>query len=297
VTTINTHTLARGLQACLQVLQGDYSTGSVTATATGDPVELPKGTFGLPIIDGSEDESQALLVEANPSAEGGAWTATSTGTPVSVTSIQGGTHVNLDADTPVRWDPPIAGLASTGVVAAGGLTGGAQATHYGALRQVRYYRDMGANPGALDFFAAGLHSYPAAVIGWESTTPADGAALPGVGPDSTRRGQGKREFVATFGLMLFTGRFDQTHQRRKESDQLRDDVLELLTDRVSYRGCYLSSSAGIQILEARHLGSKPSHYVDVVRIACHLILSRRDDRTFHDWLTTRLQLATVDVTV
>jgi hypothetical protein len=297
VTTVNTHTLARGLQACLQVLQGDYSSGSVTATATGDPVELPRGTFGLPIIDGSEDESQAILVEANPDVEGGAWTVTSAGTPVSVTSIQGGTHVNLDVDTPIRWDPPITGLEATGVVAAGGLTGGTQATHYGALRQVRYYRDMGSNPGAVDFYAAGLHSYPAAVVGWESTMPADGAALPGIGPDSTRMGRGKREFVATFGLMLFTGRFDQTHARRKESDQLRDDVLELLTDRISYRDCFLSGPRGVQILEARHMGSRPNYYVDVVRVACHFVLSMRDERTFHDWLTTRLQLATVDVTL
>jgi hypothetical protein len=297
VTTINTHTLARGLQACLQVLQGTYSSGSVTATATGDPVELPKGTFGLPTVDGSEDESKAVIVEANPLVTGGAWTVTSGGTDVLVTSVQGGTHVNLEAATAIRWDPPITGLAATGTVAAGGLTGGTAATHYGAIRQVRYYRDMGSNPGAVDFYAAGLHSYPAAVLGCESTMPADGAALPGVGPDSTRRGQGKREFVATFDLMLFTSRFDQTHQRRKESDQLRDDVLELFTDRMSYRGCYLSSPRGIQILEARHLGSKPTHYVDVVRFSCHCTLTKRDDRTFRDWLTTRLQVETVDVTV
>lgn len=297
MTTINTHTLGRGLQACLQVLQGDYSTGSVRAVATTDPVELPKGTFGIPIVDGSEDESKAVIVTANPSATGGAWTVTSAGLDVAVASIQGGVHTALAAGTLVRWDPPITGLELTGTVSAGGLTGGTAATHYGALRQVRYYRDMGSNPGAADFYAAGLHSYPAAVIGWESTMPADGAAMPGVGPDSTRRGQGKREFVATFALMLFTSRFDQTHRRRKESDQLRDDVLELLTDRVSYRDCYLSSTRGIQILEARHVGSKPSYYVDVVRFSCHFVLTKRDDRTFHDWLTTRLQLATTDVTV
>lgn len=286
---MNTIMVTRGLQALLQVLQGSYSSGAVTMTATGADVEVRAHAFGVPIVDGAEDESRLVKVEKNAAADTGYWTVTAAGTDVNVTSVQGGAHVNLPAATQVRWDPPMAGIEPLGAVAAGGLTGGARSTAFGALRQVRHYKDRGLQ-SALQFFQSQVADYPAALLSWESTSPADGASIPGIGADSTRLGNGRRMFAHNFELGVITSRRDGADIRRKEGDQLRDDLLELLTDRVSFRGCPISTGRGLQIVEARFLAVTQAVYIDVIRFACQYELKRREKREFHDWLTTRMQI-------
>lgn len=286
---MNTIMVTRGIQALLQVLQGNYSSGTVTMTATGDDVEVRAPVFGIPIVDGAEDESRLIKVEKNGAADTGYWTVTSGGIDVNVQSVQGGAHVNLAEGTEIRWDPPMAGIELLGTVAAGGLTGGTRSTAFGALRQVRHYKDRG-NQTALQFFQSQVADYPAALLTWDSTTPADGSAIPGIGADSTRIGNGKRMFAHNFELGVITSRRDGADIRRKEGDQLRDDLLELLTDRVSYRNCPISTGRGLQITEARFVAVTPTVNIDLIRFSCQYALVRREARTFNDWLKTRLQI-------
>jgi hypothetical protein len=291
---VNTIMVTRGIQALLQVLQGDYSSGAVTMTATGADVEVRAPVFGIPIVNGAEDESRLIKVEKNSALKSGYWTVTDAGVDVDVTSMQGGAHVNLAEATQVRWDPPMAGIEPLAVVAAGGLTGGTRSTAFGALRQVRHYKDMGLQK-ALEFFQAQVADYPAALLSWHSTSPADGAAIPGLGPDATRLGNGRRMFAHNFELGVISSRRDGADIRRKEGDQLRDDLLELLTDRVGYRNCPISTGRGLQIIEARFVGVSPNVYIDLIRFSCQYELQRRDSRTFNDWIKTRLQIEKPDI--
>ncbi len=281
---------AWALQAVLSVLQGEPSDGLVTVRSTGATGTLPANSIGIPIVGGELHPEAAIQVLRNPVTVDHSWPVVLAGTNVSVVSIQAGLKVNLDAATQVRWTLPITGIEEVSVVAAGGLTGGTQLDVFGALRQIRTYKDLGSRPAAVEFFAAQLSDFPAAALAWMRSMPADGASTPALGQSSSRVGRGRRLFKHEWSLYLVTSRLDAGDLRTREGERLRDDVLDVLTDRTAFRGMTLSSPQGLEILSADVLHVTPTSYVDHVRFTTTYGQERRviEPPDWNDWLKSRI---------
>jgi hypothetical protein len=287
-----THYLVRALQAVVQPVQGDYASGYVVVSAIAGMTTLEPGVFGIPIVGGCLEEARTIKVEPNPDTSDGSWEVQPSGTPVLVTSVLGGVRVNLASGTEIRWDPPTNGLTELGVVGAGGLTGGTQHEHFGALRQVVLYQDLGSQAGAVEFFRAKLSDYPAAVLGWVSSRPADGATTPGVGSNNVRLGRGRRLFSHDWELYIVTSRLDGHGVRAREGMVVRDELMAQLTDRCAFRGLPVSGPAGIQITDARMVRTTSTSFVDAIRFSTQYVLERTPaGRTFNPWLRTHLQMS------
>lgn len=279
--------LSLALQAVIQPLQGAYSSGTVNVHALTVPVLLHPGTFGVPIQGQSRLDAAVVKVERNPDRPDRCWEVTSSGTNVNVTTLQGGEHTIVEGSTTIQWDPEIAGIEAESELVSPGLAGGTTSTATGAIKEVLTYKDLGTRPEAEDFFRSGLSRFPALVICWSATTPADGSITPGIGHDGVRVRHGTRLFAHHFDLMVCTSRLSGSDLRRREGDILRDLLLEQLTDRGAWRDLVLSGPKGIQIVDARLAQMSPVAYVDVIRIAATLAIARREERTWHPWEKTR----------
>lgn len=280
------------LQSLLATLQGDPSVGKLSVRATGGTVFVPRFSIAIPVLQGGLAYDCALEVQPNDAREDKAWEVTTAGLELDVMSIQSGARVNLPAGTLCRFLPEIGGLdLETIEVAAPGLNGGSELDGFGALKQIRRYKDLGTRPQAQDFFKAQVNQYPAAVLSWLSCVPADGSSTPALGPTAARLGSGVRLYKQSWILHLVTSRLDATDLRTEEGDRLRDDVLELLNDRHAFRGRSLSSPMGIELLSADLEVVTPTSYVDAVRFTTTEAIVRRklpSDQTWSDWKKTRV---------
>jgi hypothetical protein len=289
--------LARAIQGLLQAQMGTYSEGSLVVRSTGATGTVPKHAFAIPIVDDQLHEDATVFVQANPDTSDGSWAVTDAGVELPVQSLQGGERMNLDAGVECRWDPELSGIEATSEVASGGLTGGILRTVRGTLRQLRLAKSFGSTPESQDFFRAQVSHYPGAVLAWLACYPADSSSGPSLGPQTARVSAGRRMWAHEWALSLITSRTASQELRIREGDQLRDDCLELLTDRCAYRGLQLSyREPGIEIIDARLARVTASSYVDLVRFATIYPLTRRDERTFTDWLMTRNVIRTEDQT-
>jgi len=284
---MSTEYLSRAIQALLQPLQGSFSSGTIAVRSTADTATLHPGSILCPVLDGSEAESCCVKVEKNPANSSGDWALTPNGAEVTVTSLQGGAHVNLPSGTLLRFDEPDAGVSPTATVATR-LSGGTRLDEFGTLRQVRVFKDIGSKLDQQSFFAAKLGEYPAAVLSWAATTPGDGSVSPSLGSDATRVGRGKRIYCHEWGLFLISSRIDSADRRRREGDVLRDRVIEQLSDCKEFRGLTISTPNGVKINDARPVSVTDRAYVDIVRFTTWFVLERQNERTFREWRRTSL---------
>lgn len=276
---------ARSIMAALSVLQGETATGSILVHSTGATGTVPAHSHLVPIVGGALQEDALVRVAKNTATTDGSWPVTSAGTSVTVTAVQGGTRGNLAAATELLWDPPISGIETKSATAAG-LTGGTWLATFGALKDVRQFRGLSRDV-AQDLLRAQAGEMPAAILAWASCGPVSGSVSAAYGATQDRAGRSVRLWKNHWALFLVTSRQSDLAIRLREGDQLRDDVLEVLTDKVAVRGQVLSSPQGIEILDAREYASTPTSFVDVVQFTTSYALVRRDTQTFSDWLTTR----------
>lgn len=281
---------ARALVGLLQLLQGSYASGQVLVRSTGATGTLPAHSYAVPIVGGEKWEELLVKIEPNPAQADKSWPVTSSGTLVTATTVQGGTRANLAAGTPLRWLPTLTGIEEQSAVGGSAFAGGVFLDTFGSLRQIKLYKDLGGQQKAEEFFRAQVDDFPAAVLNWAGARPADGAGSPNLGPRNARVGAGKILFKNEWQLWLISSRFDGEDLRRLEGDQLRDDVLELLSDRIAYRGVPLSSPQGIEILNADVASITPTSFVDLVTFTTSFKLEKRDTQTFNDWNRTRIEL-------
>jgi len=286
---VTTEYLSRVLQMLCQPLQGTYSSGSVTIRTTTniDTATLEKGGVLVPILDDCEYPDAAVKVERSSATPDGSWPISTAGTPVAVTSLQGGAHVNLPVGTQLRFDDAPAGINELAVTATP-LTGGTRLETFGALRQVRSFKDLGSQVDARSFFAAQLGEFPAGVLQWSATTPGDGSASPSLGVDQTRVGRGRRFYCHEWVLFIISSRLDSADRRKREGDKIRDTMLRILSDRTKWRGVALSNSNGIKALDSRLASVTPTAYVDSIRFCTWFALERTESRVFKDWLTSHI---------
>lgn len=285
---MTTEYMSRALHMLCQPLQGTCSSGAVTVRAVPNiaTATLEKGLILVPIIDDCECPESAVKVERNPATTDGSWSILTSGTAVAVTSLQGGAHVNLPAGTWLRFDDAPTGINELAVVTTS-LTGGVRLETFGALRQVRSFKDLGGQIDARSFFAAQLGEFPAAVLQWSATTPGDGSVSPSVGADATRLGAKKRLYCHEWVLFIISSRLDSSDRRKREGDRIRDTMLRILTDRTKWRGVALSMQ-GIKVIDSRLASVTPTAYVDSIRFCTWFALERTENRVFNDWLASHV---------
>lgn len=280
-------TLARAIFGQLAPLTGARGTGTVTATATGADVVVPRNAYLAPVLNGALMHHWPFKTAANPATEqahnqGGDWTVTSGGTQLTLVSNTGGVSRNLPAGTVLRWDPPIAGLAPTVTVDAD-FTGGIA----GAVKDANFFEDLNTAEAQLDFFDARLGRFPALMLAWMRTTPLEGRTT---GPDrgSTRKGRGVTVNHETYVLYVITSRKDADPRRRREGLDLLEAVSQSLTDRKSNDdGEVLAAMGSVEVLERARVARSTTAYVYGVTLRTAMALCKTDTRTFAPWLRTR----------
>lgn len=288
---MSTITNERAIQALLQVLMGPPASGELTVRSTGATGTVPAQACLIPIDTGELDEEAMVFVQPNPATEDGSWPVTSGGTAVQVEALQGGARGNRASGAEYRFDPPLEGIEAVATTPTG-LTGGVASGAFGALAQLRLYRNLEQETFKSLLFAQ-LGDFPGAVLAWESTMPLDGPMAARPAPRQARAGTGKFWFRHSWMLFLVTSRLDTEAQRRREGAALRDALLALLLDRRGARGFRVSMSPGIEILSAAPYRTTPTSYVDLVRFACTVTLESRPlTAEYNPWLTTRIRQQT-----
>lgn len=276
------------LQALLGVLQGAPSAGQALVRSTGATGTVPKHAVAIPVIDGAIDSEAAIVVEPNPAVADGSWPVTSAGVLVDASSLQSGVRVNLPLGTPLVWSPPLTGIEERSEVGTA-LTGGTQLDTWGALKQIRAYKDMGTRPQAEDVYKAQVTQLPAVVLTWVATVPADGSGSGSLGPRGVRVGRGVVLMKHRWILHVITSRLDSSDLRKREGEALRDDLLTLLAERTAYRGLGISGPDGLEVLDARLEVVSPGHFVDAISFATTFGLKRRDLEPLpSNWVQTRI---------
>lgn len=272
---------ARGIMSLIQPLTGTRSTGNVTITATGADVEITadEPLYGVPIVNGALNYDAVIKTV-------GAHTVTDDGVAVTCRSLLGGTQNNLAEDTVIRWDPPIPGLTSTGIVLDGGMAGAANPTAYGAsVFRVKQHEQLGSANAAEELFAAKIGKFPAAVLIWGSM-------------GEPRYVQGKltrtvRLYEQEWTLALVVSRVDSSEQRRQEVFELLDSAIGLLVERnATEDGEAISAPSGLTILRASRIATLPTSFIYGITFTTQEVSERREWREFADWLVTRVDIDT-----
>lgn len=290
---------ARAIEAALQRLQGPPARGKLLVKATGADVVLTPGTCASPILGNSIDRLGTAFVRPNPAnpAEDLAertWTVTSSGLLVDVEAVSGGTPGNREGGTSYRWDPPELGLEPLAVADAAGVTGGDWAGVYGGLKQFTHFSAVDFDPRQ-DLFETITFDYPAALLAWAGSGPADGPMAGTPGPRTARLRQTRMFYRNRWALYLVTSRLDGNADRAHEATLLRDDVLECLenTMAVRERAFRVSAEPGADITAASPFRMLPQVYVDLILFDTFFVLEHRPEtRTYNDWLRTRVKLYT-----
>lgn len=262
-----TNTVARRLLGLFSLLSGDRGSGAVRVIATGAPIVLEKGEYLAPIANGQADYQRLLVVSATTTVASGA------GTLVPVVSMLGGTEQTFPVGTVTRFDPPIEGLQPTATVetAISGATSG-------TVKQVSSYEQLGA-AAARDLFSGKITRYPAVVLSWNDSSNYEPSAK---GSDTNNEG-----WVA----YVVVSRVDATERRAREGLDILDELEELLVQRTSFDGLFLSR-APIRVQRRGRLAVTPQVYVYTIEFETSRLAVRRSLVAAQPWLTSRVDVPT-----
>lgn len=276
--------LGRALFAQLAPLTGTRATGTVTVTPPAD-AEIEPNTYLLPVVGGSLRDD--LLFKTTPSpATGSTWLLPGgLPAPIAITSNVGGARHNLAAGTVFRLSPPVPGVGALTLTA--NMTDGSDE---GALvKRVAFFEDLDSGNPSKDIFAAKLGDYPALMLVWQDSEPAEGTSA-GLRQGANRGARGVRFMRERFVLYVITGRLEGDGSRRQDGLVVMQAVTRMLTDRQrNADGEQLSTiGAGVEVNERTRLRRGERHYIYALRLRMNQTLQPIDERTFNPWLTTAL---------
>jgi hypothetical protein len=293
--------LSRALEAVFQRVMGNFGTGQLLVKTAVDPVSglpgpdvvLPRGAFAIPVLDGGEVENAIVYVKRNPATyiepakglggSGGDWTITAAGTLVDVETLQGGEQVNQVAGVRYRWDAPRPGIEATSVLQTD-VTGGDFASN--RVKLVRQLRTM-KSADQVALITGKVSSYPALVLGWGGMSPTDGPMQTKPGPRTARANQVSMLYRITWKLFVLSSTLESDTRRLRQGMTLVSDLLEILADCESARELRVSTSPGIEILNAQPFETNPRVNVDTIEFATSTALQRRvQPEVFSPWLTS-----------
>jgi len=276
--------LGRAIFAALAPATGVRAEGLVTVVNPGfDTVELPPNTYMVPVVS---DALREDLVFKIPGRQ--ALTLEPGQHDVALISNVGGARHNLPVGTTFRFSPPIAGLEPTGALAeatTGGSDDGA------IIRSVAMFEDLDVATADRDIFAALLGQFPACMLIWSQSEPAEGA-LGGLRQGANRGARRVRFWRETFVIHVITGKLGGDSARRNEGLVAVQAVCRLLSDRMQNDdGEQLSTvGAGVEIIQRARLARSQNHYIYGIRFRVNQTLEPSpDSRVFAPWLSTRVQ--------
>ncbi len=257
--------LGRALFAQLSPLTGARATGIITLISDALSLfELPANTYLVPVVGGQLREDLLYKVAPNPATAntGGSWVIDSGGNSIPIISNVGGARHNLPAGTVFRFSPPVPNITSA--VLPFDLAAGSDA---GALvRRVAFFEDLDSSNPSKDIFAAKLGDYPALMLVWQDSEPAEGTTA-GLRQGANRGARKVRFMRERFVLYVITGRLEGDGSRRQDGLVVMQAVTQLLTDRQqNIDGEQLSTvGAGVEVNERTRLRRGERHYIYALR--------------------------------
>lgn len=273
----------RALMEVLRPLTGDPSTGSATIKSTSGDVKLPKRCFMAPLrrfVSNQEALDRDNLLRTREDV-----IATTAGVSVPLISMLGGKRQNHPVGTRLLLDPPLLGIEPYATVDTGGMTGGADASGTGSVRQIVRYEIISSATAAKDLFSARVHAgAPAIVVAWNDSGSPTAAGRAAVRPDQ-------------WIIYVVTSRNDGKGVRGDDGADILDAVESYLHDRHSVAG-HVFSQPSTQILSRGRLTTTPTSYIYTLTCQTTGAVKRIDTRgelTFAEWKRTLLDLPTADV--
>jgi hypothetical protein len=289
--TLNTiERLSRALFAQLSSLTGVRATGTITVTAGAADAVVSPNSYLLPIVGGQQRDDLPFKVSPNPdtlepNGEGGEWhVPAGTSVSVAIKSNIGGARHNLAAGTALRFAPVLVDFEALGTVETD-MTDGADTAQL--VRRVAFYEHHDtADPGK-DIFAAKLGEYPALMLNWLNSEPAEGLTA-GMRQGSTRGGRKVRFTRESFVLYVIVGRLGSDSIRRQEGILVMQAASGLLTDRQrNIDGEQLSGvGAGVEVNQRDRLRRGERHYIYAIRLRVNQVMVPIDERQFAPWIRT-----------
>lgn len=284
-------TLARDILAVCQPATGLRATGSLVMTAADVDVNVPVASYLLPIINGQVVPNMPFKLGVGPNPDR-SWTITSAGTIVSAMSNLGGARQNIADGTMFVLDPPIDGVDS--IVADGDFSGGENPVGLTALKDACMWESMEGSISD-NLHKAGVSGFPAAILAWAQSEPADGASDgQSAGSRTSRTSMTYRE---TFSLSILSSKSQSSHHRRQEGLAIMSQLCELMQDRHAVDGRPFSNPRGIQIIRRyRETGVSKFYknlYMYTILIGVQHSIEQRDARTWNDWLVSNIDMLTM----
>lgn len=281
---------ARALMAVMQPRTGTRATGTVIVKAIGSDVTIPRNSYACPVVEGRIRPDLAMKTAEGPETNG-AWTATSSGTAIDFFSNIGGRRHNIASGTTLRFDPEISGIES--LESSGAFSGGADLAEFGALRDIVLYEQFDGPILSLDMFRSLIKGFPAAIIAWEGSEPADGAISPQKERD-TRAGSKASIYTETFQIAVISERNEGDDIRRSEGLLAAERICTAIAERHYVDGEPFSNPSGVQIRRRwRERGRQPVYqrfYVYAIQVGVMGTIRMDEYRTFGPWETSKIDV-------
>lgn len=284
-------TLGRDILAVCSPATGTRASGAVTVTASDADVTIPVANYLLPVVGGQVEAKWAFKVSRGPNSDK-SWTATSDGTAISAMSNLGGARYNVPDATRFVLDPPIDGIES--IEATGDFSGGVNPSGLATLHDAVMWEELGA-PISDVIHKSGISKFPAAVLGWAQSEPADGSTDGySNGSRTSRKSMTYRE---TFSLSIIANRAESGHHRRQQGLAIISELCDLMLDRHSVDGRPFSNPRGIQIIRRYREKLNSQFYkkfdVYVILLGVMHSIEQRQYRTWDDYLANNIDVLTM----
>ena len=305
--------LARDIMSVISPTTGMRGNGKLLIKTKGTTaIDLPRNWHLIPIVNGAAredllfkvgqgplrakypDGKRKKVVPTEPDTESW-WSVQPGGTLVNIHSIVGGVRHNLPKGTKFIFDPNHPDFEVEATLQRD-ITDGADPVHFGGCRSVVQFEQLNATDVSLDTFRASVGRFPAVVVVWDGSEPADGTTQSSIDRGRTRVGIASQLFKERYNLFVIVERMDSGPVRSAEGLKLLDDITGWLTDQQTVDGQIFSSPTGIQIRgRARVAGNNTNFqhvYVYLLQISVTSTLVPYDSRTFHPWLRTHNEIST-----
>jgi hypothetical protein len=300
--------IARNIAAVMSPATGVRSTGKITIRradeTTTDEKFVPNGVFALGQIDGVIRQNLVFRVTGGVDEfvlpvsnvrqkpkviKGWRIPENSPSREIEMTSIVGGVRHNI-ASGELVFDPGVPGVSPECEITTP-FTGGTDPTHFGGVKSVALFESLPGGSINLNLFRSEVGEFPAVVLVWDNTEPADGSTIAQT-DRATRTGSTTVEYKETFDILIVSKRLDSDHFRRSEGLQILDDVSALISDRKAVDGVPFSNPSGLQIRQRnRILGNEPTFqdfYIYRLQVSAMAAISQVDDRQFATWCEARM---------
>lgn len=282
--------------AACHPLTGTRSTGVVAIrNTTASPIVVSPGSFLFPVISGSVKYEQVYKTARNPAdVAAGKWTIAAGATvDMPIFSNIGGARMNVKAGTVFRLEAPWATGFAADPRSMLGTTGGADPLPGDDLALYNFvlYENFGSKP-TLEMFKSAIGGrFPAAMIFWTESEPADGLSTSATSRP-THLGAGKFSYTELFEIMIVSTREDSENNRRAQPIRIMDAMSALLVDLFSVDGSALSSPGGLHIRKRNRLGGEDGFYrvfqAYSITLSAQVTMVRVDTRVFDPLLKFRI---------